>query len=100
MRLLKAALRRRVRDHEDGGALLVELEQHLHDLVAVLGVEVARGLVGQDQVRLVDQRARHGHALLLAARELRREVVAAVGDIHLLEHRLDARAALVRRRLP
>ena len=38
-------------------------------------VQVAGGLVGQQDLRLVDQRARDGHALLLPARELVRGVV-------------------------
>ena len=50
--------------------LAVELAEELHDLVAGLRVEVAGGLVGQDQLRVVDQRAGDGHALLLAAGQL------------------------------
>ena len=48
---------------------------------------------------LMHQRARHGDALLLAARELRPEVVAAVRDVHAFEHRVDSRLALARGRL-
>ena len=41
-----------------------------HDLEAGLGVEVSRGLVGEDDRRIVDQSARDGDALALAAGEL------------------------------
>ena len=43
-----------------------------HDLLGHLRVEVAGRLVGQQQHRLVDEGARDGHALLLAARQLQR----------------------------
>ena len=48
-------------------------------------VEVAGGLVGQEQVRLVDEGARDRHPLLLPAGQLRRAVVHAVGEAHGLE---------------
>ena len=48
-----------------------------HDLLGGLRVEVARRLVGQDELRVVDQRPRDRDALLLAARELARLVVLA-----------------------
>jgi hypothetical protein len=38
-------------------------------------VKIAGRLVGEDQRRLVGQRARNGDALLLAARQLRRAMV-------------------------
>ena len=69
-----------VRDHDDRLAGLVELGQQLHDLVAGLRVEVAGRLVGQDDVRVVDQDAGDGHALLLAAGELHRPVVEPVAQ--------------------
>ena len=46
------------------------------NLLAVAAVEVARRLVGQQHGRGVDECTGDGHALLLAARELRRLVVA------------------------
>ena len=54
------------------------LQQQIEDVAAVGAVEVAGGLVGEDERRIVGQRARDGHALLLAARQLRRIVMAAV----------------------
>ncbi len=58
--------------HEHGGAAGVHVLEQGHDLLRHLGVEVARGLVGQQQHGLVDERAGDGHPLLLAARELQR----------------------------
>ena len=46
----------------------------------VCGVEVAGRLVGQDDVGVVDQRPGDGHALLLAAGELRGPVVEPVAQ--------------------
>src|SRR5262249_48866895 len=59
-----------VRDHDDGLARIVELLQTLHDLVAGPRVEVASRLVGEDHLRIVDQGAGDGDALLLAAGQL------------------------------
>jgi hypothetical protein len=67
--------------HEDEGvAALVEVAEDRHDHGLVDGVEVAGGLVGEDQRRLVDQGAGDGDALLLAARELARQVVEALAQ--------------------
>jgi hypothetical protein len=57
-----------------------EVQQHAEDLVGGMLVEVAGGLVGQQQLRLVGERAGDGDALLLAARELRRPVRRALGQ--------------------
>ena len=50
---------------------VVELLEDAHHLHAVSRVEVAGGLVGEQERGPVDQRAGDGHALLLAAGELR-----------------------------
>ena len=44
-------------------------------------VEVSGGLVSEQQRRIVGERAGDGDALLLAARELRRIVMAALGRV-------------------
>ena len=54
-------------------------------LLGERGVEVAGGLVGQQDGGVVDQRARDGHALLLAAGEPARQRVRLVRQAHLLE---------------
>jgi hypothetical protein len=37
--------------HEDGGTLLIERRQHVHDLCAVARVQVARRLVSDNELR-------------------------------------------------
>ena len=62
-------------DHDDGFALVVELAQEPHDLVARVRVEIAGRLVRQNDMRIVDQGTGDGHALLLAAGKLRGPVI-------------------------
>src|SRR5688500_56288 len=64
-----------VRGHQHGRAELVDLDEELNDLPAGDGVEVAGRLVGDEDRRIVDERAGDGGPLLLPARQLRREVV-------------------------
>ena len=45
-----------VRHQHDGDSLGVELLEHPQDLDAGVGIEVAGGLVGQDQRGTIDQR--------------------------------------------
>src|SRR5439155_3652770 len=61
-------IRLRVRHLHDRRAVRVELLEQLHDLLPLARVEIAGRLVREDQGRLVDQRARYGHELLLATR--------------------------------
>ena len=65
--------------HEDDREPLVAPEplDRLHHLVAGGRVEVAGGLVREQHARLVGERTRDRHALLLAARELGGKVVRA-----------------------
>ena len=49
--------------------------QELEDLLARLIVERAGGFVAEKQLGILGQRTGYGHALLLASRELRGEVV-------------------------
>ena len=48
----------------------MERLQHLHDIFAVLRIEVACWFVGKDERRVVHDGAGHGRALLLSAGEL------------------------------
>src|SRR5689334_22422772 len=61
---------RGMRDLDNRRALLVQPAEQLHDLLALIGVEVAGRLVCQNQRWLGDDRAGDGHQLLLAAGEL------------------------------
>ena len=57
-----------VGDEDDGETfLLVELLQHPEHFDGGAGVEIAGGLVGEEELRAVDEGAGDGHALLLAA---------------------------------
>src|SRR5882672_3529276 len=74
-----------VRDHHDGGAALVQLGEELHDGVAVLRIEVTRGLVREEHGGLAGEGAGDGDALLLAAGELRGKMLGAMAHADLLE---------------
>ena len=64
-----------VRHHQDGLAVLVhERLQQVQDLVGALAVEVAGGLVAEQEGGVGHDGARDGHALLLPARQLARLV--------------------------
>ena len=69
-----------VRDHQDGVTFGVELLKQANDGFFVGFVEVASGLVGEDQFGMIDQGARDGNALLLASGKLRRKVVDSFGE--------------------
>ncbi len=60
-----------MRDHDDGHPFfLVEALEQLHHFHAGLGIQRARGLVGQDDLRARDKGAGDGDTLLLAAGHL------------------------------
>jgi hypothetical protein len=83
-----------VGDDADGGASGMQLAEQLHDRFAVLGVQVAGGLVGQENGGLTDHGARDGDALLLTSRKLRKIVTRALGHTHALQRPLDAHLAV------
>ena len=83
-----------VGDHDDGGARGVEVAEEVHDVETVVAVEVAGGLVAEDELRVGDDRAGHGDTLLLPAGELLRIVARPVDDAHALQHLVDFRLAL------
>ena len=57
-------------DDDDGAAFGVDGLEELGDLFFGLGIELAGGLVGEDDVRVVDQGTGDGDALFLAAGHL------------------------------
>ena len=59
-----------VGDHDDE-AVAGNVAQQVHDLNAGLGVQGAGGFVGEQDLGVVDEGARDGDALHLAARHLR-----------------------------
>ena len=82
-----------VRDHDDE-AVAGHVAQQVHDLHARLGVEGAGGLVGQQDLGVVDEGARDGDALHLAARHLRGLLVDVFGEAHASQGVEGALAAL------
>ena len=74
-----------VGDHEDGDSGPVETGQEFHDLERARRVEVAGRLVGEQHLRRSHDRARDGHALLLASREFGGSVIPPVGKTHLCQ---------------
>jgi len=74
-----------VRDHDHRHAAgVAERAKVVHDQAAGLGVQCARGFVGQQDARVVDHGAGNGHTLLLAARQ----TVAAVMHARRKPHQL------------
>ena len=80
-------------DERDPDLKLDALELDLH-LLAELQVERAERLVEQEHARVHDERPRQGDALLLAAREHRRAVLVAAGELDELERLARALLAL------
>jgi hypothetical protein len=69
-----------VSDHEDGVAFVVEFAEEANDFFLVGFVEVAGGLVGEDELGVIDEGAGDGDTLLLAAGKLSGEMLDAVGE--------------------
>ncbi len=61
---------RLVGDENDGVAFLVQVGEERHDFVAGGGIEISGGLIGEQDRRMIHERARNGHALPLAAGKL------------------------------
>ena len=70
------------RHHQDRVSGVVQFAENLEDDRFVGLVEISGGFVGKNNLRLIDQRARNGHALLLAAGKLRRQMFQAVAHAH------------------
>ena len=65
-----------VRHHDDGLAFPVELREYLHDAPRGIVVEVRGRLVGEEDLRLVRDRAHDGNSLLFASAKLARDLFA------------------------
>lgn len=86
-----------VRDDDDGAAVLViDILHELQDFLGRLVVERARGLVAQQQTRVLDERTADGAALLLAARNLTRELVAVLVEAQRTQQVVDIERVLDR----
>ena len=84
----------RVRDLDDGRPLGIQLPEQLHDLAALRRMQVAGRLVGEDELRLRDHRARDTDELLLPAGELARIEVLLRDDLEAVQRLRDDRGAL------
>src|SRR6266403_1756883 len=74
-----------MRDHENGVAGVVQLAKNLQHDGFVDFVEIACGLIRENQLGLVDEGASDGHSLLLAAGELRGKMCEAVAEADALQ---------------
>ena len=83
-----------VRDHDDE-LIFCDLLQQIHDLHARLTVERTGRFVGEQNVGVVDDGARDGHALHLAAGHLVRRFVELVAQADLFQRLDGARAPLL-----
>ena len=76
---------RLVGNHHNGDALLVELLENLHNLLAGFCIQGAGGLVGQQHLGVVHNGAGNGHPLALAAGELGGLKIHPVPQAHTLQ---------------
>ncbi len=79
---------------ESGAETAMQVAQLELQLGAQLLVERRHRLVEEEDARLEDEGAGQRHALLLAARKLRRHAVGEAAELHEIERRLDALARL------
>src|SRR5215470_10777929 len=80
-----------MRDHHNClPEILIELAQKRKNILGAFRVEISGGLVGEDDLRLGDDGARDGHALLLPAGKLRGEVMEAVAESEKFDGELEA----------
>ena len=87
----------RVVRHHDYQAVAGDFGEQIHDLHACFRVEGARRLVGQNDFRLVDQGARDGDALHLAARKLAGLFIDVLAEADAFEGRACSLASLCTR---
>ena len=80
--------------HKGHTSLFVETLHNVHDLFAVLGIEVGGRLVSQDELGVGSKRPGDCDALLLSAGELIGAVMGAVGESDCFQHFIDAFLAI------
>jgi len=79
-----------MRHEDDRVAGFVQTREQLHDFLAGSRVEGARGLVGEDDGRMVAQGPRDGDSLTLSTRQFVRTVIHAVTEADGIEGLLGA----------
>src|SRR5690242_19763075 len=80
--------------YKRNAGLFIELLHDVHDLLAVLGVEVGGWLISQDKLGMGRQRSGDGDALLLPAGELIGTMMGVVQESNGLQHFVDALLAV------
>src|ERR1700738_417187 len=83
-----------VRDLNDGGAAFVEALEKLHDLFTLRGMKIAGGFVRENQLGILDDRARDADKLLLTAGKLVGEEIFFADDVEAVEDVADQADAL------
>ncbi len=68
----------------------IQFLQQIKNLPARMRVKVAGRLIGKDNLGLHDQRPRHRHPLLLAARQLAGPMIGPIGQTHRREQAVRA----------
>src|SRR5215210_121368 len=86
-----------VRYHANRRASRVQFLEQVHHRLAALRIEVAGGLVRQEDNRLASHRARDSDALLLTTGELARQVFGSMRHADPFERRCDPLASFARR---
>ena len=81
-------------DQAGGAGFVAQRADHRDHFVSGVRIEVGGRLVGDQQARLLDQRAGNRHTLALAAGKFVGPVLGAVGQSDTFEHRGDALARL------
>ena len=72
-------------EHERTAVLAMQREQQINHALSRGAIQIAGGLVGQQNARPAGKRARHRHTLLLAARELRGIMAMAMSEPHRIQ---------------
>src|SRR6266436_1890555 len=75
-----------VGDLNDRSPSVVEALEELHDFIALRGVQVAGGLVGEDELGILNDRACYANELLLAAGKLVGEEIFFADDVEAVEN--------------
>ena len=81
------------RKNESEPEAAIEVVHEVNELRGVFSVEIGSGLVGQHQRGTMDDGARHGDALALAAGEQIGAMTGAIGEAHAIESRRHPLAA-------
>src|SRR5205814_3001072 len=78
-----------VRDHADGRAAGVQFFEQVHDRFTISRIEISSWFVGKENRRFAGESARDGHALLLTARKLTRQMFRPMRHAHAIERLRD-----------